>query len=53
MAWRKRAGFTSSERERSRELERGNRELKRDRALCVEIRRVWEENYQVYGARKV
>ena len=26
---------------------------KRDRALCVEIRRVWEENFQVYGARKV
>ena len=26
---------------------------KRDRALCGEIRRVWEENFQVYGARKV
>ena len=25
----------------------------RDQALCVEIRRVWEENFQVYGARKV
>ena len=49
----KRAGFTSSERERLRELERENRELKRDWALCVEIRRVWEENYQIYGARKV
>ena len=24
-----------------------------DQALCVEIRRVWEENFQVYGARKV
>ena len=26
---------------------------KRDQALCVEIRRVWEENFQVYSARKV
>ena len=25
---------------------------KRDRALCGEIRRVWEENFGVYGARK-
>lgn len=24
----------------------------RDRELCPEIRRVWEENYQVYGVRK-
>ena len=27
--------------------------LQRDRALSDEIRRVWEENFQVYGARKV
>ena len=27
--------------------------VRRDRALCGEIRRVWEENYRVYGARKV
>ena len=27
--------------------------VKRDRALCEEIRRVWQEHYQVYGARKV
>ena len=27
--------------------------VKRDRALCGEIRRVWEENFQVYGPRKV
>ena len=27
--------------------------VKRDRALCREIQRVWDENYQVYGARKV
>ena len=27
--------------------------VKRDRALCVEIQRVWEDNFQVYGARKV
>jgi len=25
----------------------------RDELLCVEIRRVWEENFQVYGVRKV
>src|SRR5690606_11898995 len=25
----------------------------RDEALCVEIRRVWDENRQVYGVRKV
>ncbi|WP_156885221.1 IS3 family transposase [Acidihalobacter ferrooxydans] len=27
--------------------------VKRDQALAVEVRRVWEENFQVYGARKV
>jgi transposase InsO family protein len=27
--------------------------LQRDRALCAEIRRVYEENLEVYGARKV
>ena len=27
--------------------------VKRDRALCEEIRRVWQEHYRVYGARKV
>lgn len=26
---------------------------RRDAALCVEIRRIWEENFQVYGVRKV
>jgi putative transposase len=26
---------------------------KRDAGLCPEIRRVWEENFQVYGVRKV
>jgi putative transposase len=26
---------------------------KRDLELCVDIQRVWEENFQVYGARKV
>lgn len=26
---------------------------RRDEVLCEEIRRVWEENFQVYGARKV
>lgn len=27
--------------------------VKRDQALSSEVRRVWEENFQVYGARKV
>jgi hypothetical protein len=27
--------------------------LRRDAALRVEIRRVWEENFRVYGVRKV
>lgn len=31
---------------------RSNRSL-RDEALCAEIRRIWEENFGVYGARKV
>ena len=26
---------------------------KRDEVLCVEIRRIWDENFGVYGARKV
>ena len=26
---------------------------RRDEQLCVEIRRVWDENYRVYGVRKV
>jgi putative transposase len=25
----------------------------RDEELLIEIRRVWKENYEVYGARKV
>ena len=31
---------------------RSNR-AQRDEALCVEIRRIWEENFGVYGVRKV
>jgi transposase InsO family protein len=27
--------------------------VKRDQVLSVEVRRVWDENYQVYGAKKV
>ena len=27
--------------------------VQHDEVLCVEIRRVWDENHQVYGARKV
>jgi hypothetical protein len=26
---------------------------KRDEQLSIEVQRVWEENYSVYGARKV
>ena len=32
---------------------RASARQRRDAALCVEIRRVWEENFQVYGVRKV
>ena len=54
----RRAGVTSDERTKIKELERENRELRRanpprDAALRVEIERVWHENRQVYGARKV
>lgn len=27
--------------------------IRRDEAMCVDIQRVWEENFHVYGARKV
>ena len=30
-----------------------SRRVKRDAVLCGEIRRVWEENFRVYGVRKV
>ncbi len=33
--------------------ERRSDRAKRDQELCVDIQRVWEENFQVYGARKV
>jgi len=33
--------------------ERVPQRVKRDQALSIEVRRVWEENFQVYGARKV
>lgn len=32
---------------------RASARQRRDAALCVEIRRVWEENFQVYGVRKI
>lgn len=74
----RRLGLTTEERQRLKELERENRELKRaneilnhthrarardpakrpprqhrDEAVAVEIRRVWDTNFQVYGPRKV
>ena len=36
-----------------RDPERRSKRAKRDDALCRDIQRVWEENFQVYGARKV
>jgi putative transposase len=27
--------------------------VQRDKGLCVEIARVWNENFQVYGVRKI
>ena len=38
---------------RDREPERCSARSRRDAALCTEIRRVWESNFGVYGARKV
>ena len=38
---------------REREPERCSARSRRDAALCTEIRRVWESNFGVYGARKV
>ena len=32
---------------------RASARQRRDAALCVEIRRVWDENFQVYGVRKI
>jgi transposase InsO family protein len=32
---------------------RASARQRRDALLCVEIRRVWEENFQVYGVRKI
>jgi transposase InsO family protein len=33
--------------------ERRSDRAKRDQELCIDIQRVWEENFQVYGARKI
>jgi putative transposase len=38
---------------READLNRLPDRAKRDLELCVDIQRVWEENFQVYGARKV
>ena len=38
---------------REREPDRCSARSRRDAALCTEIRRVWESNFGVYGARKV
>jgi len=38
---------------RQTDLQRGPRRARRDARLRVEIQRVWEENFSVYGAQKV
>lgn len=38
---------------RLRDLSRRSVRAIRDEMLAVQIRRVWQENYEVYGARKV
>lgn len=38
---------------RERDPERLPERAKRDQQLPVEIRRVWDENFEVYGVRKV
>jgi putative transposase len=38
---------------KQRDPERRSNRAKRDDALCPEIQRVWDENFQVYGAHKV
>ena len=38
---------------REREPERRSARCKRDSKLRVQIRRVWETNFEVYGARKI
>ena len=39
--------------ERRRDPAKLSARAKRDAGLCDEIQRVWEENFRVYGARKV
>ena len=38
---------------KQREPERRSRRVIRDEDLTPEVRRVWDENFQVYGVRKV
>ena len=38
---------------RRAEPSRASARQRRDALLCVEIRRVWDENFQVYGVRKI
>ncbi len=53
----KRGGISTSERERLKELEcnpeRRSDRAKRDERLEPEIERVWKENFEVYGVKKV
>ena len=41
------------QRARQTEPERGSRRLGRGEGLRKEIRRVWEENFRLYGVRKM
>jgi len=38
---------------RKREPDRLPERIKRDMKLAIEIQRIWESNFRVYGARKV
>ena len=42
-----------AQKQQQREPERRSTRMQRDEELCVEILRVWNQNQQVYGAKKV
>src|SRR5690606_35916223 len=42
-----------AQKQKQREPERRSARAQRDEQLCIEIMRVWHQNQQVYGAKKV
>src|SRR5690606_31490549 len=42
-----------AQKQKQREPERRSERAQRDEQLCIEIVRVWNQNQQVYGAKKV